>query len=203
MWTAQDPRTVSYRKAIAEMIVLDSLPFSCVEGIGFKNLLGKIAPRFSPPGRDATKKLALEYCDNTKISVLQNIEDSLAVSFTADIWTNRCMTPFMGVTAHYINNNYTLCKAVVDMSQFNHPHTGERIRQRFDDVVASINNKKPQIYITTDNAANNKKAFPVLGLDNDEEDGVNVELDYDTEDQDLQTFINRFLDKLALPLSNR
>ena len=41
-----------------------------------------------------------------------NIKDSLAVLFTADIWTNRCTTPFMGEwTANAIQHEVVVCKS--------------------------------------------------------------------------------------------
>lgn len=46
-----DPRQQDFLKSIVDMIAIDGLPISFVEGLGFRGLMEKIAPQYKIPCR--------------------------------------------------------------------------------------------------------------------------------------------------------
>jgi hypothetical protein len=80
------------------------------------------------------------------------------IALTGDIWSKKGMSnSFMGVTAHYVNDNFEIEECALDLIEFEHPHTGDRISKNMDDVQ-----KKWDFIawvIITDNGGNMVKAF--------------------------------------------
>lgn len=56
---------------------------------------------------------------------LQNI--SAKISFTFDGWTSKNQKSFLGVTAHWINENWDLKQVVLDFYHLEGSHSGENI----------------------------------------------------------------------------
>lgn len=85
----------------------------------------------------------------------------------------------LGVTFHGIDPQYEITSAVLTAEPFPHPHTSVRMKIVVDKAVFrvfSIEDKKIEngilsISLTTDNASNNKKAWPTVL----ESDAVDVE----------------------------
>ncbi len=106
----------------------------------------------------------------------------MTVSFTEDLWTSKTMQPFIGITAHYVSDAYTLEKAVLSVDPFPHPHTAALIRSKVDQAVRDFGGDAigfPTVSLlrmmTTDSASNQKKAFPLCASDGEDEDGEEVD----------------------------
>lgn len=83
---------------------------------------------------------------------------------TVDIWTDRCMRGFLGVTAHFMEiekNSPSLQTVLLSCERFTGSHTGERISETFEEICDNFNIKHKLDYIICDNAANMRKAFTV------------------------------------------
>ena len=66
------------------------------------------------------------------------------ISLTTDIWTDRTMHSYLGVTAHIMGTNpktgrYGLSSVLLTCQHFRGRHTGERIAQAFDSIVEDYN----------------------------------------------------------------
>ncbi|KAJ8980512.1 hypothetical protein NQ317_007932 [Molorchus minor] len=51
VWSIDDARSTEIHIYIAKMIALDNQPISCVEDIGFRNLIRKLKPKYNMPSR--------------------------------------------------------------------------------------------------------------------------------------------------------
>lgn len=94
----------------------------------------------------------------------RKLEKTDTVSVTVDIWTDRTMHGFLGVTAHFMEldrSNPSLQSVLLSCERFTGSHTGERISEKFEEVCDNFNIKHKLDYIISDNASNMKKAFMV------------------------------------------
>ena len=102
---------------------------------------------------------------------------------TIDLWSNRQMKGFLGITAHYITD-WTLHSAMLACTRFRGSHTAENISHQVDEVLTVYNIIPKVTNIITDNAANMIKAFTLPGYEVACDDGDDTNSD-DADDDDL------------------
>ena len=98
------------------------------------------------------------------------------VSVTVDIWSDRKMRGFLGVTVHWIEKEperLQLKTNLLACNRFKGSHTAERICDQFEAICDEYNIKDKLDYIISDNAANMRKAFSVCFLSEQEDDDDN------------------------------
>ena len=81
--------------------------------------------------------------EDTK-KVMDLLSQHSNISLTTDIWTDRTMHSYLGVTAHIMGTNpktgsYGLLSVLLTCQHFRGRHTGERIAQSFDSIVEDYN----------------------------------------------------------------
>jgi len=57
------------------------------------------------------------------------------LSFTVDAWTSKNQIPFLGISVHWINNEWKLKCTNLDFCVLSGPHTGENLAQKFLEVL--------------------------------------------------------------------
>ncbi len=62
---------------------------------------------------------------------------SSKISFTLDAWTSSNYIPFLGITAHWISDNWKLKNTIIDFVKLEGPHSGKNIKEVF---LNSLNN---------------------------------------------------------------
>lgn len=74
------------------------------------------------------------YIFHVKILVLtiffQNV--SGRISFTLDAWTSRNMISFLGITCHWIDDNWALHETLVDFVRLSGAHSGDNLCEAFE-----------------------------------------------------------------------
>ena len=149
-----------------------------VESKAFRNVLQKAEPRYSMPSRKhlSTKLIPQRY-QNIYEDIVKLLSVSSQVCLTIDIWSNRQMRSYLGVTCHFIVDFKLQC-AMLSCHRFRGSHTGERIIQLFEEIVASFNISGKVDRVITDNASNMKKAFRLLEISCFEDDTAGEEDDH-------------------------
>ena len=106
-WSYDHPQHKKVTQWIAEMIAMDSQPFSIVEDIGFLCLLSNVCPLYTVPSRKYFAEKIIPEMSAIKAQLMKDIHsggDSFPISFTTDIWTRDAGgDSFISWTAHYIN----------------------------------------------------------------------------------------------------
>jgi len=87
------------------------------------------------------------------------------VSFTTDCWTSPNNLVFMGVTAHYINENWELQVTTLDFIHLPGPHTGFNLHNCFVSVLETYGLETKTLGITLDNASNNDSFIQSIDKD--------------------------------------
>uniref|UniRef100_A0A8C8CZU2 HAT C-terminal dimerisation domain-containing protein n=1 Tax=Oncorhynchus tshawytscha TaxID=74940 RepID=A0A8C8CZU2_ONCTS len=151
-YSMNHPQQKAIDNAILSDLVIDcNLSLSIVEKnhITFRHCLSVVDSKYSP------------VCHRTLTSKLSNTDH---VSVTVDIWTDRKMRGFLGVTVHCMEKDgerIQLMSNLLACDHFKGPHTAERICEQFEAKCDEYSIKDKLDYIISDNAANMRKAFSV------------------------------------------
>lgn len=107
------------RVLLAEMIVLDELPFSTVEKIESKAFVNSLRPPtdFVLPSsdcvvKDCTKIVEERLQPKLKALLTKITKSNRKISFKSDIWTSAQSRSYMTITASFINDNTILLSIV-------------------------------------------------------------------------------------------
>jgi hypothetical protein len=68
------------------------------------------------------------------------------VSFTTDCWTSPNMIAFMGVTAHYIDNEWNLQACTIDFMNLPGSHSGSTLYEAFVSVLNTFQLKHKVLF---------------------------------------------------------
>uniref|UniRef100_A0A8C7SEE1 HAT C-terminal dimerisation domain-containing protein n=1 Tax=Oncorhynchus mykiss TaxID=8022 RepID=A0A8C7SEE1_ONCMY len=141
-----------------------NLPLSLVENKSFRHFLSVVDSKYSPVcRRTLTSKgenLAIERSSKLKTQLSKTDH----VSVTVDIWSDRKMRGFLGVTVHCMEKDgerIQLKSNLLACDRFKGPHTAERICKQFEAICGECSIKDKLDYIISDNVANMRKAFTV------------------------------------------
>ena len=79
-----------------------------------------------------------------------------------DMWTNRQLRSFIGITCHYILN-WKIESVILACNRYKGRHTAERIYQEYEDTVLSLSFgiADKVRHVVTDTARNIVKAFRI------------------------------------------
>nr|XP_025680231.1 zinc finger BED domain-containing protein RICESLEEPER 1-like [Arachis hypogaea] len=101
--------------ALANMIIVDELPFKFIEAQGFRQFMSKAQLRFKVPSRWTIARdcMALFRYEKEKLRNLLS-ENCQMVFLTIDTWTSIQNLNYMCVTAHYIDESLTLHKKILN-----------------------------------------------------------------------------------------
>lgn len=159
---SKDQVAFLYRKVL-NFIIEDSQPFYILESKSFKELLLALHPFFEMPTEETLDKLLdLMFIDgqNSLKNIFQNVEK---ISLTTDFWTSRSQHGYIGVTAHWISDDYNAKEAFLTLKHVHYPHTSEVIKETLKEIISEWNISNKVTFITTDNAASMVKAVRLLG----------------------------------------
>ena len=108
---------------------MDLQPFSIVEQAEFKQLIYTLDPRYVIPCRQIIKREVNSLFNKRKTNIkleLNNISTKIAL--TTDIWSSKYNNAaFLGITMHYINNDWEVKRCLLDFIPIEGSHTGALI----------------------------------------------------------------------------
>ncbi|KAG8649371.1 hypothetical protein MANES_08G086122v8 [Manihot esculenta] len=149
------------RRKLAKMTIIDELPFMFVEGEGFKEWVECIQPKFRIPSRWTVSRdcydLYLKERKKLK-SYFQN--SSQRICITTDTWTSLQRINYMCITAHYIDDNWTLHKKTLNFCPIG-SHKGDDISMAVESCLLNWGIKRV-FTVTVDNTSSNDVAVTYL-----------------------------------------
>ena len=151
---------------IQDLIIDSSLPISMVEGEPFRHFMSVVDNRYNPPARSTVTSHLATMAEGVRQQLSDKLATVRSVNLTLDIWSDRKMRAYLGVTAHYIlPAKSELSSSLLTCSRFTGSHTGERIAAELGSTLDVYNIKYKVDYVITDNAANMKKAMSIALYD--------------------------------------
>ena len=104
--------------------------------------------------------------ETMKKKILHMLSQQKSVSLTVDIWSERAMRSYLGITAHFAGKEVVqpagkkkLSSLLLKFRCFLGSHTGESIGLAFEQALEEYEIKDKVTYVVTDNAANMRAAF--------------------------------------------
>ena len=125
----------------------------------FKNLIEKLDPQFQIPSRKhLSTKLIDEKAAEVKDNLIKQLNKAPSVCLTIDLWSNRQMKGFMGITGHFIKDS-TMKSVMTACKQFKGKHSFDNILHEYEETMASFDICGKVTSVISDNASNMVKAF--------------------------------------------
>ncbi|KAI2654835.1 hypothetical protein H4Q32_017095 [Labeo rohita] len=113
-------KALTLTEKICQFIVLADQPLSVVSNIGFKRLIEHLEPRYVMPSRHyIVDKTIPQMHKEVKECIAMHLDKASAFSFTTDIWiSDHCPLSLLSLTAHWIDADFTLQRAVLHAREF-------------------------------------------------------------------------------------
>ncbi|XP_022850866.1 zinc finger BED domain-containing protein RICESLEEPER 1-like [Olea europaea var. sylvestris] len=146
------------RRAMGKMIIVDELPFSFIEGVGFRKFMRYACPKFDIPScRTVAMDILKLYSDEKEILKGKLISNKHRVCLTTDCWTSIQNISYMVIMAHFIDKNWVMYKKILNFSMVPN-HKGETIRKLIETCLLDWGIEHVST-ITIDNASANDGAI--------------------------------------------
>ena len=166
-WDINDHRAKAIHLKIAEMIAIDCQPYSLVDDIGFKSLVGTLEPKYQIPSRRYFCETVIpEMAHNMERRIKNKLEGVQHVSFTTDVWSCDVNSEsLLSLTAHWIDDSFKPLSAVLQAESLQERHTGEYIGMKISKILAEWGIETNQVHcVVWDNGSNMVKAMSEPGL---------------------------------------
>ena len=146
-----------------DLVCKEALPFSLVESESFKAFVKELDPRYVLPSWHAlSARMVPEKYDQVKASVKDSMAQSQSHSVTTDMWTSSSNVAFMGVTAHWLDAEFTMHNKCLAVQPAPGSHTADFISTELQSVFDDWSLDRKQLHVVTDSGANVEKAVTQL-----------------------------------------
>lgn len=158
------PRQQKINNLILNIIVKDLQPFSIINDEGFRELMKELAPGYTIPSRPTFTYSFLTQKYNETVEKLQKmLNNAQFVALTADGWKSVANESYIGITAHFITDDWKLYSCLLECFPLEETHTSKNLSSEFRRVVEKWNLVNKCYSVTTDNAANMVAAVKLCG----------------------------------------
>jgi hypothetical protein len=152
-----------FRKRIVRLVVRGAIPLSIVKLPEFRATYNLARPGIAIPSRHTVTRDTTECYREEEDRVNQRLRNlSSKISVTLDCWTSPHNQAYLGVTGHYIDDDWGLKSLLLDFVPLDGEHTGENLCGAFVDVCERRGILGKLQGVTTDNASNNGKLLTDL-----------------------------------------
>ena len=183
VYSSTDHRQIELTDTLVQYITSDLVPLSVVESPFFRKLVNKLDPRYQLPSRKHLSTNLLQAKSETVLdAVKESLQSAPSVCLTIDLWSNRQMKGFLGITGHFIED-WDMRTVMITSKRFKGRHTADNIRYEYEEAISKFEISDKILTIVTDNASNMMKAFdfslPGFTPENEDDDESDTE-EHDT-----------------------
>lgn len=172
------PRQISVTNALVNFVAEDLIPLSLVESTRFQKFVSTLEPQYQMPSRKHLSRVLLKKkYDTVKSNLLDQLQKIKYINVTVDLWSNRQMKSYLGMTGHYISDQWTIESVMLGCNRITGRHTSANIMLWYNELVSEFEVQNKIKHVVTDSAANIIKAFLTLpgfecgtSSDNDNDD---------------------------------
>ncbi|CAN0930109.1 Putative AC transposase [Linum grandiflorum] len=145
------------KKELAVAIIMHEYPLLMVDHLYFKQFVCSLQPLFSLSSRNNMKKEIFCVYESVRSKIQKVIDENRGrIAITADIWTASNQTKgYMAVTAHYIDNSWTLRSHMLRFIYVPAPHSSDRLAAVLVNCMLDWNIDTKVSTITLDNCSTN------------------------------------------------
>jgi hypothetical protein len=144
------------RQRFAKWVIKADLPFTLVDDDEFRQIVSYLRPTAhvissSTLKRDITSLYSIQ--KGKVASLLQRCAGR--ISFAMDAWTSANYIPFLGITVHWVDENWKSRCLLMSLEPLSGPHSGENLSKVFVKACKEFSIFTKIHAITTDSASNN------------------------------------------------
>lgn len=179
-----DLSEVEWDRRIVMWLATKRLPFSFFDDEDTQQFFNAINPSINFPKKDSMRrKVESEYVRMK--GIMKNVlkSNTSKISFTVDGWTSCNFRSYYGITAHFIDENWSLQSLTLDFVPSGGRHTGKDIATVFFTSLIDFDIASKIQGITLDNAASNTTFISELKTLLQESD-----ISFNTDDQHFRCF---------------
>jgi hypothetical protein len=152
----------AFDEALAQLITLHNLPFSCVEWPALHALVHSVnymADKLCLASRGSIPQLIGKAYVEQKAIIRQRLHDSLSlIHFSIDMWTAPTHTGYQAIVAHFVDADARqISKALLALVEHKGSHGGESQAKAFLEVIDDYDLRTKIGYFTADNHPSNDK----------------------------------------------
>ncbi|XP_053387152.1 E3 SUMO-protein ligase ZBED1-like [Mercenaria mercenaria] len=125
-------------QSIANMVVMDYMPLSVVEGEGFLSLMNTVVPVYNVPSRNTIRSRIVKRYDSEKDLLKSSLASVSSVAVTTDTWTSNATESYITVTEHHIDNEWRMRSNVLLTRAMPERHTGANLARKLQDCISEF-----------------------------------------------------------------
>lgn len=148
------------RKALAEMIIIDELPFKFVEGEGFRRFMRVVQPMWLTIPSRITIANGCKSIFVSEKAALKNALRGQRICLPTDTWTSVQNLKYLCLTAHFIDCDWKLNKKILNFRLVPN-HRGKTLGRVIEGCLSKWGIDK-LLTITVDNASSNNGVINFL-----------------------------------------
>jgi len=158
-----NPKVTRLNRLLIDLVCKEALPFRVVESPSFKAFVAELDPRYKLPNRhDLSATMIPDAYKAKKEEVKLMLRKAVAVALTTDMWTSSNNDSYMGVTCHFIDNEFHANHKCLAVSHSPGSHTAEFIKDELVKMEKDWGLDGCIKHYVTDSGANVKKAMTLL-----------------------------------------
>ena len=154
------------KDALANLIVMENLPFTFVESKYFIDILSLYDERVTRndfPMADTISSHVVAKYDHAKDCLRKQLSKIDSVNLTVDMWTSPNGKAILGITGHWLDDNWHLHDVLLDVVEVTGVHTGSNIAEYVVKSLRDFEISEKLFCITGDNATNNSTMAIAIG----------------------------------------
>ncbi|XP_038823451.1 uncharacterized protein LOC120023496 [Salvelinus namaycush] len=144
-YSMNHPQQNAINNAILSDLVIDcNLPLSIVENKSFRHFLSVVDSKYSPVCRRTLTSKVENLATKRRSKLKTQLSNTDHVSVTVDIWSDRKMRGFLGVTVHCMEKDgerLQLKSNLLACDRFKGPHMAERICEQFEAICDEVHDE--------------------------------------------------------------
>ncbi len=139
MYNHAHPRQKSITESIIkDLIISCNPPLTFVKNPSFRKFLSVADEKYCPISRSTVTRRISDQAAEKEADIKSRLQKADIVSVTVDIWTDKTMRGFLGVTAYFMDLKSEISprlqSVLLSCDRFTGSHTGERISDKFEQV---------------------------------------------------------------------
>ena len=142
-------------RRLVKWVVRDNQPFTVVESDELRDVFALLKPDAPVPLATTIRHEITERYHEEAARLNERLASvDSKISLTLDCWTSPNGLEFLGVTAHYIDAQWTMHELVLDFLPLYGAHTGENLCEALIGICDRVGILPKLLGVTTDNASN-------------------------------------------------
>ena len=133
-WSNESPNQIHAERLLLNWMFDDLQPYTVVESEQFQIFVNNLNRKFQIPSEKVIRcTLMPKLYKQTQFKLLKSLSETLKdgyFSVTCDVWSSQALDSYLGVTIHFIDEDFQRKVIIIRCLPYNTNHSGESIQNR-------------------------------------------------------------------------